>query len=169
MIPIITFVGWHNSGKTTLVRKVIEQLTINNCKVGVIKGTKEKDILPDKPGSDTMLYRQAGAESIALAAPDQIILRSHELSKDPAKLAERYFNTMDIVLAEGFKHAPKIPKIEVHREGYEFLYPQIENVVALVSEQKTFFPKQFSPEQSYELSVFIQKIAFEIEKAPRTQ
>ncbi len=120
---LIAFVGWHNSGKTTVAVQVAALLRQQGFRVGVLKSTKESGLAPERTGSDTSRYSQAGAMRVALAAPDALIVREHQKNgtnparRDPVALAHFLFPDMDIVLAEGFKYAEGLPKIEVRREG----------------------------------------------------
>jgi molybdopterin-guanine dinucleotide biosynthesis adapter protein len=115
MPPVISFIGWHNSGKTTLARQVVARLKSKGYIVAVIKSTKESGILFDSPSTDTGLYKAAGADGVALLAPDQLIVQSKPPLLDLPTLARRLFPEADIVIAEGFKHAD-VPKIEVRRD-----------------------------------------------------
>ncbi len=157
MVPVVGIIGWHNSGKTTLITEIIRHLSAENYSIGVIKSTKEENLLPDDPQADTGLYADAGATGVALAAPDQFLLRMPSQPMSPQILARLYFSTMDMVIAEGFKSASDLPKIEVHREGYELLYPQVENVIALVSSSQVADLEHFSPDQCKELAEFIRQ------------
>lgn len=120
---LIAFVGWHNSGKTTLAVQVAALLHRQGFRIGVLKSTKESGLAPDRTGSDTSRYSQAGALRVALSAPDALIVRENEESgknktrRNPVALARFLFPDMDIVLVEGFKYAKGLPKIEVRREG----------------------------------------------------
>ncbi len=49
MPPVISFIGWHNSGKTTLARQVVALLKAKGYVVAVIKSTKERGIAFDGP------------------------------------------------------------------------------------------------------------------------
>src|SRR5665647_1729786 len=69
MPPVISFIGWHNSGKTTLTSQVVAQLKDRGYTVAVIKSTKETGIEIDQPQTDTAAYRKVGADSVALLAP----------------------------------------------------------------------------------------------------
>ncbi|MGI6638961.1 MAG: molybdopterin-guanine dinucleotide biosynthesis protein B [Desulfobulbus sp.] len=114
---LIAFIGWHNSGKTTVAAQVASLLHKKGFRVGVLKSTKETGLEPERPTSDTSRYRQAGAVRVALAAPDELIVRSDALGREPLELARRFFADLDFVLVEGFKSARGLPKIEVRREG----------------------------------------------------
>ena len=71
MAPIVSFIGWHNSGKTTLATSVVAHLTRMGYRVAVIKSTDKEGIQFDVVDTDSYKHRQAGAESVMLVAPDQ--------------------------------------------------------------------------------------------------
>lgn len=158
MIPLVGFIGWHNSGKTTLASKVVEHLTARGYVVGVIKSTKDIGIASDTPGTDTHTYSMAGASGVALAAPDQLVVRTTKPDLNLHVLAGIYFSTMDIVIVEGFKHNSYVPKIEVHREGNDFLYSQVENVIALVGDAPVQGIPHFHADQSEKLAAMIEEM-----------
>ena len=68
-VPAICIAGWSDSGKTTLIERLIPLLTARGLRVGVVKHTHHA-LEMDKPGSDTDRYRSVGASAVALAAPD---------------------------------------------------------------------------------------------------
>lgn len=135
MPPVISFIGWHNSGKTTLARQVVARLKEKGYTVAVIKSTKERDIACEPPYTDTARYWASGADSVALLAPDQLIVRSKPPQLDLPALAQRLFPDADIVVAEGFKHAAGVPKIEVRRDATApLLRDQVNGVIAVATD-----------------------------------
>lgn len=117
---LIAFVGWHNSGKTTVAVQVASQLRTRGYKVGVMKSTKEIGLAPERQNSDTSRYAQVGTARVALLAPDVVIIRGEDMGsmrQDPFDLAQVFFADMDFVLIEGCKHVQRLAKIEVLREG----------------------------------------------------
>jgi molybdopterin-guanine dinucleotide biosynthesis adapter protein len=157
MVPIVSFIGWHNSGKTTIIREVVRHLKQQGLRVAVIKSTKESGIEFDRPGTDTDIFRAAGADAITLMAPDQFVLITSRQTDNLITLIHRYFNNYDIVIGEGFKHERKIPKIEVTREGLEPLADQVHRVVATVTDLPMKGEFVFKPSESQELAEFIMK------------
>lgn len=159
MVPIITFIGWHNSGKTTIIQEVVRHLKEENLRVAVIKSTKHTGIEFDRPGSDTDVYRKAGADAVTLIAPDQFVLmtakQDDENDGNLLSLVHRYFYQYDIVIGEGFKHERKIPKIEVIREGAEPLGEQTHRVIATVSDQQVPGDVVFRPDETRRIAEFI--------------
>lgn len=136
MPPVVSFIGWHNSGKTTLCRNVVANLKAMGYQVAVIKSTKETGIVVDQPGTDTALYKEVGADALALLAPDQLIIQRKPVKKELSSLAPLLFPEVDIIIAEGFKYATDVPKIEVRRDpNSPWLYQQVEGVFAIASDQ----------------------------------
>lgn len=149
----ISFIGWHNAGKTTLIRRVLKELTAQGYRVGVMKSTKDEDAILDKPGTDTFLHRADGAAAVALIGPKEIFCRSTNLEEPFEDLKNRLCYGVDMVLAEGFKHVPDLPKIEVSRQtiSQEPLHTIIPNVIAVVADYDTGFARQFNFNQVDEL------------------
>jgi len=134
MPPVIAFIGYHDSGKTTLASKVVRRLSRRGYRVAVVKSTKETGLVLDRPGSDTFQHRAAGAETVILAAPDQVAVWRSRGSRDLHALVRRYGSDADLVVAEGFKQAEGVPKIEVARPGGPLLMERVSGVIALVGD-----------------------------------
>ncbi len=115
MIPIVSIVGKSNSGKTTLLEKLIPELRRRGYRVGVVKHHAHADFEFDVPGKDTWRMAQAGAAAVAIAAPGKIgLVRRVERELSLDEVAALLADGVDIVLTEGYKWAGK-PKIEVSR------------------------------------------------------
>lgn len=155
----IAFVGWHNAGKTTLVRQVLRELTQRGYRVGIMKSTKEETACLDQPGTDSFLHRAEGAVAVALVGPKEVFLRTDNANEPFEKLKNRLFHNVHLVLAEGFKHVQHLPKIEVTRAAVsqEPLRHQTANCVAVVADYEVEFPVRFSFDQTQELANFIQE------------
>jgi molybdopterin-guanine dinucleotide biosynthesis protein B len=158
MTPILGFIGWHNSGKTTVIREVVRRLRDRGYKIAVIKSTKHRGLNLDSPGSDSNLYRRDGIESVVLVCPDELILFQDNTGEDLKHLAFRLFPDADLVIGEGFKHASGIPKIEITRAGIskEPLRETVSDVKAVVSDYDVSFDKVFKISQIAELTDFIE-------------
>ena len=154
-IPVICLVGYHDSGKTTLGVKIVRHLKKAGLTVGVIKSTKEEGISFDTPGTDTHNYAASGADQVALIAPDQMVIQARRPDKGLPALAQTFFGEVDILIAEGFKNTPAIPKIEVNRDGETFLYPQLDNVIAVISDRTLTGIRHFTPQEPEQIALFI--------------
>ena len=109
--------GWKNNGKTTLVARLVAEITSRGYTVSTIKRTHHGVDL-DSPGTDTFKHRQSGANEVMLASDARYAILK-ELSEPPslADLIAR-LNPVDLVLVEGFKSEAH-DKIECHRKGGE--------------------------------------------------
>ena len=135
MPPVLAFIGKPNCGKTTLIEKLIPALAPKGVRVGTIKhhhGT----ISMDQPGKDTWRYKQAGAQAVLLSSPTGIGFIQDSTDDTPVEdLVSRYFQNVDLVIAEGYKWS-SLPKIEVFRST---LYDKPmqdtgESLIAMVSD-----------------------------------
>lgn len=110
-----------NTGKTTLINKLIIELRARNIRVSVIKHAHHHfDI--DHPGKDSYEIREAGAVQTLVASSKRWALIT-EMQRTPNPPEEADLESLiklinpeyaDLILVEGFKNAG-IPKIEVHR------------------------------------------------------
>ena len=104
---VLAVSGAHNSGKTTLLEKLLPVLRSRGLKVGIIKHDGH-DFTPDVPGTDSFRLREAGAEGVAVYSGTRYLLTE----EFRLTLFERH--GYDLVLLEGFKSSGW-PKIEVVR------------------------------------------------------
>ncbi len=137
LIPVISVVGYSNSGKTTLIVKLIWELKKRGFRVATVKH-HHRDVEMDVPGKDTWKHAEAGADTIVLACPGKVGIiekSSRELSLD--EIVAR-ISGVDLIIAEGYKKEDK-PKIEVFRSGVhtELITPP-EELLAIASD--TYFP-----------------------------
>lgn len=111
----VAFVAKSNTGKTTLLEKVIKELKNRGYRVGVIKHDAHRfDI--DHPGKDSYRLTAAGADTMLITSSEKLALvKKHEETPSLEQLIATYFSDMDIVLTEGFKMST-LPKIELHRK-----------------------------------------------------
>jgi len=113
---VIAIVGHSGAGKTTLVEKLICELTARGVRVATIKHAHHKVEL-DTPGKDSYRYKEAGAVMSMLLTRDalQLVADAKE-AREPGQLAQRFLGEADMVLAEGFSQCAT-PKIEVLRRA----------------------------------------------------
>jgi molybdopterin-guanine dinucleotide biosynthesis protein B len=120
--PLLGFCAWGSGvGKTTLLTSVIPVLLLHGLKVSVIKHAHHTfDI--DHPGKDSYRLRESGAVQMLLGSNKRWALMT-ELARIGPEATEPGLEELlphvdgslvDLILVEGFKHAP-IPKIEVFR------------------------------------------------------
>ncbi|SDE87477.1 molybdopterin-guanine dinucleotide biosynthesis protein B [Fontibacillus panacisegetis] len=104
---IIQIVGYKNSGKTTLISRLIPILNDMNYKIAVIKHDVH-GFDSDVEGTDTYKLRQAGALATAITSPWRTaIMEERETS---VQSLIDYFREYDLVILEGFKQE-EYPKL----------------------------------------------------------
>ena len=139
---VFSIVGHSGSGKTTLVEKLIRELCARGVKVATIKHAHHKVEL-DTPGKDSYRYKNAGAVLSMLLTRDalQLVADAKE-EREPEQLAQRFLGEADVVLAEGFSHAPGA-KIEVLRRACE-QPPRCaveDGLIAIVTDMDEVYPQ----------------------------
>jgi molybdopterin-guanine dinucleotide biosynthesis adapter protein len=117
-IPIVSIVGRSNTGKTTLVVKLIPLLKARGLRVATIKHHPH-DFEIDKEGKDTYRHKKAGAVLSLIASPGKIaMVKDVEEDLGVQKLVDQFINGVDLVINEGHKKE-KLPKIEVYQDRGE--------------------------------------------------
>jgi molybdopterin-guanine dinucleotide biosynthesis protein B len=115
-MKIVSFVAaTSNSGKTTIIEKVVRILKERGLRVAVIKHAS-KGFELDRPGKDSWRFREAGADAVVLVGPDRLALVRTIEAGPSMKDLEALAGNADIVIREGFKH-DALNKIEVFRSG----------------------------------------------------
>ena len=106
---VLAVSGAHNSGKTTLLEKLLPVLRSRGLKVGIIKHDGH-DFTPDVPGTDSFRLREAGAEGVAVYSGTRYLLTEEFRLTEQDLLALFERHGYDLVLLEGFKSSgwPKI-------------------------------------------------------------
>lgn len=131
---IITIVGKSNSGKTTLLEKLIAHLTDRGHRIGSVKHAHDGFEM-DKEGKDSWRHRKAGARATLVITQNEVAIVKDDKTGYVEKMRS-YLSDMDLILAEGFKKQ-NLPKIEVFRTGSvhkEPLCMEDENLIAFVTD-----------------------------------
>lgn len=143
---VISIVGRSNSGKTTLLEKIIPELSQRGFALAAIKHTLH-DFEMDYPGKDTWRLARAGSDTVVLGSPHKVALIRHAQDSTLDELLALTGEDHDLVLLEGFKQS-RFPKVEVHRKGFGDLVCKGPALVAVVSDEPVEADvPQFSPDQ----------------------
>ena len=134
-MKIIGIIGWKNSGKTYYVQEIIKKLRKKGYSVASIKHAHhEFDV--DQPKTDSFLHRKAGSQQVIISSSKRWVKITELENSSEKNLTEllQQLSTTDIVIVEGFKN-DNHPKIEIIKEkSKNYLFNQISNVVALISD-----------------------------------
>ena len=142
MIPVVSFIGRSNSGKTTLLEKVVRELKLKGYRVGVVKHTHHNFAI-DHPGKDSWRLAQAGSDVIAVSSPSKVAFIEHvESEVDLSQLSTFFEGKVDIVLAEGYKkgNAAKILVLSTEQDK-EQLYHEKPLVTISVRPSSLGYPQ----------------------------
>ncbi|HHU33060.1 MAG: molybdopterin-guanine dinucleotide biosynthesis protein B [Zhaonellaceae bacterium] len=115
MIPIISFVGRSNSGKTTYIVKLIRELKSRGYRVAVIKH-HHGQFQFDQPRKDTWLHAEAGADVVMISSPHKMAMIQKTEKELTLEEITSYLSNVDLLITEGYKKA-NIPKIEIIRSA----------------------------------------------------
>ena len=134
MIPIVSIVGKSDSGKTTLIEKLIPELNQRGYRIATVKHDVH-GFEVDREGKDSWRHRKAGSHSTVISSPQQLALirdMNHDASLE--EIRDRFIRDVDIIVTEGYKK-DSAPKVEVFRKEVhqEPLCTGDDNLVAFVS------------------------------------
>lgn len=157
MRPIISIVGKSESGKTTLLERLIIELKQRGYKVAVIKHTSE-DIELDTEGKDTWRFSQIGSDVVAISSGSELaLMKKLERDLSPQELSRFIVWDYDIILTEGFKRSGTV-KIEVHRreQGEKLLSSPKQLLAVVTDEPLDVSVPQFSKDEVQKLADLIE-------------
>lgn len=128
-------IGWKNAGKTSLMERLVAEITQRGFSVSTVKHVHHEVDL-DQPGKDSYRHRAAGAREVVLASAQRFALMVEHRGPEPAlgdvlaRLAP-----VDLVLVEGYKRDAH-PKIEVFRAeaGHDLIHPGDRTVRAVATD-----------------------------------
>lgn len=157
---VLGIVGKSDVGKTTLILKLIPELTKRGYKVGTVKNCPHGfDI--DRKGKDSWKFSKEGSRGVLLTSQKKIaLIKSTEENSDILKIIDSLFYDFDIVLVEGFSKEQRLKKVEILRKGIsEQIDLSLNEVIAIVSDIDVKVDKPiFKPDQIYAIVDFLEKI-----------
>jgi len=113
---LVAVVGKSDSGKTTLIEKLVPELVRLGLRVGTVKHDAHSFEI-DHPGKDSWRHGQSGARAYVIASPKRLAYIARLDEEMPlAAIARRYFAGFDLVVAEGYK-ATAPHRVEIFRRG----------------------------------------------------
>ncbi len=145
--PVFGIIGWKDSGKTTLVERLIEEFTMRGLTVSAIKHAHHSfDI--DHKNRDSYKFRSAGARRTAIVSRNRWAM-IHELRQEEEPALDEviaHVGQCDLILIEGYK-AAKFDKIEVRNPARTNpdLAPGDKHIIAIAFQGDMELVKSESP------------------------
>ncbi|WP_258000397.1 molybdopterin-guanine dinucleotide biosynthesis protein B [Bacillus sp. Marseille-P3661] len=137
--PVLQIVGFQNSGKTTLVTKIVHALMNENFRVGTLKHHGHGGF-PDvfDKGKDSEKHRHAGAVVTGVEGDGVFQLHAHSPTGWSIDDMLSFYNklSLDLIVVEGFKKA-NFPKIVLIRSEEDMiLLNKLTQIVLVISWSK---------------------------------
>ena len=153
---LVAIVGKSDSGKTTLIEKVVPELVKLGLRVGTVKHDAHSFEI-DHPGKDSWRHGQAGAEAYVIASAERLAFITRLDGELPlTEIVGRYYGGFDIVVAEGYKRtAPH--RVELFRVGAGHAEPLCApgEAIALVTDADLEHEHRFGLEDGAGLAAFL--------------
>ena len=114
-MKIYGVIGWKNAGKTTLVERLVAEISGRGFSVSTVKHTHHK-VDVDQQGKDSYRHRQAGARQVILSSASRWAVMTELRGVPEAALKELlgHLSPVDLVIVEGYKRDDH-PKVEAWR------------------------------------------------------
>jgi molybdopterin-guanine dinucleotide biosynthesis protein B len=140
-MKVIAVSGTKNTGKTTLVTKIVAELVNRGFSVGTIKHTHHTF---DLEGKDTWKHREAGAEIVVGSGDETFLTVNENMDLDRLLSMVKFIKDLDFVVLESFKHSryAKIVTSDIEDEftitkvnAFEMGENDIKSLVDLIEER----------------------------------
>ena len=158
-MKIIGVVGWKNTGKTTLIEKLIKEFNNRDRSISTIKHSHH-NFSVDQQGTDSFRHFNAGAKETILASDKKWVKFSRQICDSNLSDLIEQIIPVDIVMVEGFKLSG-YKKIEVVDAASKKtpLYKTNQTICGLIFNkhkiQNTVLP-QFNRDDIQEICDFIE-------------
>jgi molybdopterin-guanine dinucleotide biosynthesis protein B len=155
-IPILCVVGRSNSGKTTLIERVIPELVRAGYRVATVKHAGHGFDL-DTEGKDSWRHKRAGASTVIVLSRGSLAMFSDVSEQIKVEeIRDRYLDhEIDLIIAEGWK-SDDYPKIVVVRDQLGEVPVSPQGLLAVVSTEPVDVPvPRLHPDDVQALSALI--------------
>lgn len=152
-IPIVSFVAYSGTGKTTFLERLIPKLKARGLKIAIVKHDGHRFEI-DHEGKDSDRFTKAGADVTGLISSEKAVLMENRQT-DPEDFLKK-IDGVDLILTEGFKQGPW-PKIMLHRKGNGKPMPLLpEECLAVISDAEVMDCKNlFTLEETEKTADFL--------------
>ena len=124
-VPLISFAGLKNTGKTTLIARLVELFAARGLRVGCIKHDGH-DFAAQSGNTDTGKYLRAGAAVSLIASRAGNVLAQWRKEAEPSleELITR-LGKVDLIIVEGYKELPilKWVLLDSKADNKEYILP----------------------------------------------
>ncbi|OAG28169.1 molybdopterin-guanine dinucleotide biosynthesis protein B [Thermodesulfatator autotrophicus] len=147
MVPAIAFIGCEE--RQELIADITAELKRRGYKIGLLKEEK----LPEEP------LTPLEVSAVARLSFGRLFLEQEVDNENFDFLINRIFDGYDLVIADGFAHIDRLPKLEVLKKGlYEkSLKGKVSGLLASISDYPVINGKNFSLENIKEIASFIEE------------
>jgi molybdopterin-guanine dinucleotide biosynthesis protein B len=157
---IIQVVGFKNSGKTTLVSKLIQSYSNQGLKVASLKHHGHGGTPTAIPNTDSEKHKQAGAIMAGVEGDGTFQLSITQQSWNIEQLLAFYHvMEIDILLIEGYKKLDFDKIVLIRNEADLSLLDQVSNIKAVMTsvqiEEKGYVYPTFQPTEHQELGEWL--------------
>ena len=102
-IPVVGVVGYKNSGKTTVIERIVQELTKRQYRVATVKHIPQKGFSMDIKGKDTWRHSVAGANPVvSISDAEMAVLSKNGETKFSLDHLSRFTPEIDVIVLEGF-------------------------------------------------------------------
>ena len=157
---VVSVVGNSGAGKTTLIERLLRELSSRKYTVAAVKHCPHGFDL-DVKGKDSWRFTEAGARGVFLTSPGRVgLIEDKEPIPGLKSIAEHYFPSFDIVFGEGFSEEKEVAKIVVLRKGIgHYVQSPQDDILARVSDFEIKAEKPvFSPDDVSGIADFIEQL-----------
>jgi molybdopterin-guanine dinucleotide biosynthesis protein B len=134
MPPVVSIIGRPKSGKTTLIEKLIRELSSRGYRVATVKHIYH-GMSFDKPGKDSWRHLEAGSMmTIAISRDKMVFIRPLAKEATLSEIVRILAEDCDLILTEGFKYHDA-PKIEVRRREVGPPLSGLKKLIAVVTDE----------------------------------
>ncbi len=103
-IPVIDVIGFQDSGKTSIIEKIVSRISDQGYRTCVFKHIHDPNFNIDTPGKDSWRVTEAGADKVVLVSEkERAVIERFELRRERLEDLLALGDGFDLIILEGFK------------------------------------------------------------------
>ncbi|WP_233269569.1 molybdopterin-guanine dinucleotide biosynthesis protein B [Alteribacillus sp. YIM 98480] len=136
--PVLQIIGYENSGKTTLMEKLIKKSSCRGLQAASVKHHGHGgEPATEKNDKDSSRHQQAGAFLSSVEGSGMLHLQASTHQWGLEEIIELYYHFHpDIIFVEGYKNAAYPKVVLLRNQEDEHLLDQCTNVICAISHYK---------------------------------